>query len=244
MVRIRECAQGVKQGDVLGKWTIVGPPFSRGRYSWGVVAKCTCGAIKVVAVNSLASKDSKGCSGCSVGAKMHGESDTKLYRAFAGMFERCYNRNKISYKHYGERGIGVAEEWHHNFDAFREWANKAGYVDGCGLQIDRINNDEGYGPGNCRLVTARENNNNRRSTNKIEAFGEVKSIKEWWRDSRCACAYNGLRDRIAKNWDAETAITTPSAWSGYDHQLARQRDEERPVKEKAKRTAQKITNRA
>lgn len=89
----------------------------------------------------------------------HDMSRTRLYRVWASMRERCSNPKNKRFKDYGGRGISVCPEWQ-DASAFLEWANTHGYRPG--LQIDRIDNDGPYEPGNCRFVTAKENAANRR----------------------------------------------------------------------------------
>lgn len=79
------------------------------------------------------------------------------------MMNRCYGEHipeSIS-RRYRDRGITVCEQWRANPGLFIEWAVNAGYQDG--LQLDRINNDGNYEPGNCRFVTPQENTANRGS---------------------------------------------------------------------------------
>ena len=59
--------------------------------------------------------------------------------------------------------------------AFRAWALANGYAED--LTIDRIDNDRGYDPGNCRWVTLLENNRNRPSHNKlsVEAARDIRA---------------------------------------------------------------------
>lgn len=86
-------------------------------------------------------------------------SKTKLYRCWEGMKARCYNQRRKEYKNYGGRGITVCIGWL-SFKPFEKWAIKNGYKEG--LELDRINVDEGYNPNNCRFVTHSENNLNKR----------------------------------------------------------------------------------
>jgi len=89
-------------------------------------------------------------------------SHTKLYGIWESIKQRCYNPNVKQYKDYGGRGISMCDEWHKSFFAFREWAFVSGYKQG--LQIDRIDNDKGYSPGNCRFVSRKEQMRNRRNS--------------------------------------------------------------------------------
>ena len=76
------------------------------------------------------------------------------------MRDRCYREKCLSYKNYGGRGITVCAAWNNNYEQFRDWALKNGYDDN--LTIDRIDNDEGYEPSNCKFSTRQEQVFNRR----------------------------------------------------------------------------------
>jgi hypothetical protein len=86
---------------------------------------------------------------------------TKLYNVWSSMKSRCSNAKHHAFARYGARGIAVCAEWQ-AFGTFRAWAIKSGYV--AGRYIDRINNDEGYSPSNCRWVSAAGSVRNRRAT--------------------------------------------------------------------------------
>lgn len=90
----------------------------------------------------------------------HGHSKTRLHKIWVDMRSRCRNPNLECYHNYGGRGIKVCEEWE-NFDSFMMWANSNGYNDK--LTIDRIDVDGNYEPNNCRWITKKEQENNKRN---------------------------------------------------------------------------------
>ena len=100
----------------------------------------------------------------------------ELFNLWQTMKSRCENPKRENYERYGARGIKVCEEWHEAKN-FVEWALNNGYKKG--LQLDRIDNNKGYSPENCRFVTATENSRNRRNTKLLTINGETKCVAEW-----------------------------------------------------------------
>lgn len=92
----------------------------------------------------------------------HGGYGTRLYLVWRGIKNRCKNPNGSRYYTYGARGITVCAEWDGSFSKFKDWAMGNGYAKG--LQIDRIDNNGNYEPGNCRFTTLKENNRNKCNT--------------------------------------------------------------------------------
>lgn len=102
---------------------------------------------------------------------------TLLYGIWGNIKYRCHNPKSKDYPHYGGRGICVCEEWRKSYLSFHEWAMQNGYKEG--LQIDRIDNDKGYSPDNCRWATPKQNSNNRGNKVMITALGLTLSVNEW-----------------------------------------------------------------
>lgn len=105
------------------------------------------------------------------------EIKRKLYGIWIGILRRCYNEEDSNYLNYGGRGIDVDEEWTYNFSSFYQWAIQNHYH--IGDQCDRIDNDSGYFPWNCRFVSSKINNNNRRNTIFITVKGEIAPLSFW-----------------------------------------------------------------
>lgn len=80
-----------------------------------------------------------------------------LCHCFAMMKHRCNNSKATRYKDYGGRGI----KCRFMRDEFVNYVIGKLKIDPRGLQIDRIDNNGNYEPGNIRFVTAKENCSNR-----------------------------------------------------------------------------------
>ena len=106
---------------------------------------------------------------------LHGGVHTRLYTIWKTMRQRCNNPNAQKHEIYHDRGISICDEWN-DFNNFRIWAYSNGYAEN--LSIDRINNDDGYRPENCRWATAKEQSNNRRNTIRFECMGKLMTISE------------------------------------------------------------------
>ena len=194
---------------------------SGGRSLWHCL--CECGNEIIVEGYSLKSGGTKSC-GCwnrdriANLNKTHGLShgDEKLYPVWKSMKARCNNPNNVAYKNYGGRGIKVCDEWEHDFQAFYEWALENGYDPS--LSIDRINNDDGYNPYNCKWSTALEQSNNRRSCYHITYAGETHTISEWSRI--LGIRYDTLRVRIhrgdMRDFEEHFAFMEDSKYSEQD----------------------------
>lgn len=153
-------------------------PDKSPRSYWDCI--CYCGNTTTVSGRHLTSGNTKSC-GCmrynGVSHMKHGGKNHPLYATWCMMKQRCSNPKNISYPHYGGRGISVCEEWEKDFSAFLNWAIANGWAQG--LSLDRIDNNKGYSPENCRWATQKEQCNNKRNNIKASFAGTTKTLTEW-----------------------------------------------------------------
>jgi len=98
------------------------------------------------------------------------------------MIERTENKNNISYKDYGGRGITICDEWRNDFKKFYDWAMNNEYKEG--LSIDRINVNGNYEPLNCRFASQLIQSQNQRlimaiNTSGYRGISYQKSRNKW-----------------------------------------------------------------
>lgn len=184
----------------------------RGAYLWECL--CDCGSTCVMRSDHLKRGEVQSC-GClnreraketasktGKANRKHGGNGTRLYSVWHGMKDRCYNSGNPYFEKYGGRGITVCAEWRTDFAAFRAWALVNGYASG--LSIDRVDNNAGYSPDNCRWITAKGQARNRRSNRVISG----KSVAAW-ADKACV-SYSAILRRLNCGWSIQDACTTPA----------------------------------
>lgn len=154
----------------FGKWNVITRGKNSGTHTrW--ICRCDCGAEKLIFGSNLVGEKSRQCKNCS--NIKHGFTRSHTYSCYYSMIQRCRNPNSKFYHSYGGRGITVCEKWM-NFEGFLE---DIGEIPD-GLELDRINNDLGYFPENCRLVTHKVNMNNRRNSIRISSEYQGWIVKE------------------------------------------------------------------
>lgn len=214
-------------GKRFGRWTVIERASKevKGVY-W--LCRCDCGTERVVNGRMLRTGCSVSC-GCyareassqrmkdltpdekkKFARYTHHQSDSRLYRIWWGMRERCYKSNKAEYKHYGGRGITICDEWLEDFMNFYNWAMSNGYEDH--LSIDRIDVNGNYCPENCRWATRKEQSNNTRQNRFLKFNGETHTVKEW--ADIIGINVVTLRGRLRTGWSVELALTTPTLKRG------------------------------
>lgn len=139
-------------------------------------------------------------------ATTHGHASngttSKTYSCWYSIIQRCTNPNTTHYNCYGGRGISVCERW----KKFENFLDDMGECPS-GKQIDRINNDGNYEPGNCKWATRKEQCRNTRQNHLLTFNGETHCVTEWAEIK--SISVGTLRSRVSRNWSIERALMTP-----------------------------------
>lgn len=181
---------------------------SNGWKKYYLSCECDCGNKKVVLAYSLTQGLTKSC-GCLQKEiaknlfRKHGQSNTRLCHIWRDMHRRCENPKRNTYRLYGEKGISVCPEWSGSkgFENFKEWSDEHGYSDN--LTIDRIDNDKGYNPDNCRWTDYKTQANNISTNRWIEYNGERHTLAQW--SDITGIPYGALKRRV-DTWDIGEAL--------------------------------------
>lgn len=182
--------------------------FSEGK-SRRARVRCDCGAEKTVYCGHLRSGATTSC-GCAWvdavathGATRGGRKPPPEYLVWKTMRARCENPRDPGFPRYGGRGIKVCSRW----------SDYAAFIADMGPRpsprhsIDRIDNDRGYEPGNCRWATPAEQSRNTSRNIWVEIDGERLVLKDAC--ARVGSDYHLARGRIKAGWDPLRAMTVP-----------------------------------
>lgn len=204
---------GASNGASMGKfWRLEILGFERENGLLFANCVCDCGRKTRARFSAVKRGDIKSC-GClkrerakSLGQRnrQHGQTSNgrrgRTYRSWESMKSRCLNRNDPEFYNYGGRGIAVCETW----GSFVNFLNDMGERP-IGTTIDRIDNNAGYTPKNCRWAVVKIQQRNKRTNRKILLHGVPSLLIE-------ACEthskpYRLMYDRIFRQkWTPERAF--------------------------------------
>jgi hypothetical protein len=203
-----------------GNWTTTGPAFSKRcatQMRTYVLCRCVCGKKKEIRLYQLKLGLSQSCIVCArvtTGWKLGFNDPDPMIRLMAKrrcrMIARCYDKKNNRYHRYGGRKkpIKVCDRWLDPVYGLRNFIEDMGFPPSPEFEVDRINNDGDYEPGNCRWATAEQQANNRCSNRKITWNGVTKNLGQWAKIQ--GIPKDTLWRRLNKlEWSVEKALTTP-----------------------------------
>ncbi len=195
-------------GRTFGRWRVLSKSATK-LYANHIayICRCNCGTERLVSGSLLKRHKSQSCGcafveGAAKSQLKHGLTTHRLKGTWRSMKERCCNPNHAAYARYGGRGIGVCERWM-SLETFIKDNEPLARP---GLTLDRINNDAGYSPDNCRWVEPREQMRNRATTVWIEHQGRRQTMTDW--AAELGITLHALRHRL-DNWPLDEALTRP-----------------------------------
>jgi hypothetical protein len=174
---------------------------------WIWRCRCACGTEFTRSSGRLRHRKSCGCLARTESVKArwgtaHGMSKSPEYIIWAGIKQRCRTEKRPSVRrYYADKGVDMCREWAESFETF--FADM-GPRPSPRHTIDRIDNDRGYEPGNCRWATREEQANNRSNNVNIEYAGETLSSAQWAK--RFGLDRSTLRRRLNDGVPFEEAI--------------------------------------
>lgn len=136
------------------------------------------------------------------------------YRKWKAAKSRCYNPKTLNFADYGGRGITMTDEWRYDFPRFLR--DMGPCPDG--HELDRIDNDGPYAPGNCRWTTNAMQSLNRRNTLLVTIDGQSMPLMRAIQRFGSVVGYDTAHDRVTRlGWTAHDALQTPPDANGNRH---------------------------
>lgn len=167
----------------FGRLTFTGQSEVRERHTYWL-CRCDCGNTKWFYAGNVKRGKSKSC-GClrneltKVRCTSHGYIRNHVYppeySSWNSMRKRCSSPKIPNFPAYGGRGIKVCERWQDSFAAFFKDVGPKPSPD---HQLDRINTNGNYEPGNVRWVTRKQNCRNGRHNVVVTIEGMTACVAE------------------------------------------------------------------
>lgn len=203
-------------GKRYGRLVVLAPAPTGKNWLRRWTCRCDCGTEKAIFQSSLRHGNTQSC-GClqrertSVAARAAnrkhghagGNAQSPEYMAWVSMHQRCSNPSSASYVDYGARGIRVCERW----ASFESFLHDMGPRPSGEHSIDRVDNDGGYSPDNCRWATRVQQTRNTRRSVWITLHGERRSLMDW--ADTVGLPPSVIRRRVRRGWDPARALSEP-----------------------------------
>lgn len=199
----------IEVGERFGRLAAIEPAGQNSSRNYVWKCQCDCGKTAVVSASSLVGGRTRSC-GClrdevrvaqGHANRTHGKRHSRVYKIWLKVKDRCQNPKHVFFNMYGGRGISVCDRWlvFANF-----FADMGDVPDGC--SIERIDNDRGYEPGNCRWATSTEQSRNKRNNVFITHGGKTLCVSDW--ATELGIPRPTIAGRMRAGWPIEQVLRT------------------------------------
>lgn len=170
------------------------------------LCRCDCGRETTTIIRRLVIGKTRSC-GCLRRESMagvgranarHGMTASRTHASWSHMLARC-----AAHPSYTSRGIKVCDRWL----SFENFLSDMGERPP-GTSLDRVDNERGYEPGNCRWATPKQQQNNTRRNIRVTHNGETKTVRQW--ADALGVPYQRLLLRLRRGWDFSRAVEEAS----------------------------------
>lgn len=173
--------------------------------AWMWLCHCDCGQTTTIRAAQLSSGHVRSC-GCGVREaaaqpRTHGQTGTPLYLRWRSMLDRIDNKNGSNFHNYGGRGIRICDRWR-SFEAF---SADVGSTFERSLELDRIDVNGHYEPGNCRWATEQVQQRNKRTNHNLTFAGRTQTVQDWAEERGVKA--NTIITRLRRGWSASRALS-------------------------------------
>lgn len=163
------------------------------------ICECDCG--NIVTITRTRWRYTRSCRPCANLKHGHARRSglSRTYRSWRNMIQRCENQTVPEFQRYGSKGIAVCAQWH-SFESFLADMGECPP----GLTIERVENDDGYHPGNCCWAPYKVQNRNQSSNLVLTVHGFTGCLAELC--ERFNVPYRRMYMRLRRGWSAEDAF--------------------------------------
>lgn len=191
-------------GKTQGLWTVLAVAKTR-RTGPYVLCRCACGKEREIYAYTIHTGKNLGCQSCRSHRRRTSKSlmGSDLYSTWANMMSRCHSPTNRKWNYYGGRGITVCERWHSSENFIKDMSPRPSSKH----SLDRIDNNKGYSPENCRWATHRVQCRNKRNNKIITFEGVERPLWEW--AEKLNISPKTIKSRLRLGWCAERALSTP-----------------------------------
>lgn len=130
----------------------------------------------------------------------HGMCGTPTWQSWQMMRRRCAGYTPTHKERYTDRGITVCERWQDFANFLADLGERPD-----GKTLDRIDNNLGYSPENCRWATSQEQRLNKSNTRWLTLNGVTKCARQWAKD--LGLSQMTVLKRIKAGWPMEEVLS-------------------------------------